>query len=56
MWLDAGVRLVWIVCPTRRVIEVVRPDEPALVLHDGDQLDGYDVVPDFACPVGQVFA
>ena len=56
MWLDADVRLVWIVYPTRRVIEVVRPGEPALVLHDGDQLDGYDVVPGFACPVGQVFA
>src|SRR5260370_14343060 len=56
MWLDASGRLVWIVYPSRRAIEVVRPDEPALVLHDGDQLHGYDVVPGFACPIGQVFA
>ena len=56
MWLDAGGRLVWIVYPTRRVIEVMRPNEPALVLHEEDKLDGYDVVPGFTCPVGQVFA
>ena len=56
MWLDAGVRLVWVVYPTQRIVEVWRPAEPVLVLHEHDQLDGYDVVPGFTCPVEQIFA
>jgi len=56
MWLDAGVRLVWVVYPSRRVIEVYRAGQPTLVLHDGDSLDGGDVVPGFTCPVSEVFA
>jgi Uma2 family endonuclease len=55
MWLDAGVRLVWVLYPTRRVVEVHRPGEAAVVLTDGATLDGEDVVPGFSCPVAQVF-
>ena len=56
MWLDAGVRLVWVVYPTPRIAEVWRVGEPTLVLHENDQLAGYDVVPGFTCPIAQFFA
>lgn len=55
MWLDAGVRLIWVARPALRTIEVYRPGEAALTLGDGDSLDGYDVVPSFTAPVSQVF-
>lgn len=55
MWLDAGVRLIWVARPALRTIEVYRPGEAALPLGDGDSLDGYDVVPGFTAPVSQVF-
>jgi Uma2 family endonuclease len=55
MWLDAGVRLVWGAYPATRRIEAHRPGEAMVTLHEGDVLDGYDVVPGFAAPVAQVF-
>jgi len=55
-WLDVGVRLVWVVYPTRKVIEAHRPGQPALTLGVDDALDGYDVVPGFTAPVARVFA
>ncbi len=56
MWLNVGVRLVWVVYPTRKVIEVHRPGQPMLTLGMSDALDGYDVVPGFTAPVARVFA
>jgi len=55
MWLDVGVRLIWVAHPQRRAIEVYRPGEPVLLLGIADHLDGYDVVPSFSAPVAQVF-
>ncbi len=56
MWLDAGVRMVWVVYRVRRVIEVFRPEQPAIILSERDSLDGMDVVPGFATPVAEIFA
>lgn len=55
MWLDAGARLVWVAYPTARAIEVHRVGQPVTTLHDGDTLDGHDVVPGFSIAVSQVF-
>ncbi len=55
MWLDAGVRLAWVLSPGRRVIEVHRAGEPVVILHDGDLLEGGDVVPGFSVAVSAVF-
>lgn len=54
MWLDAGVRLVWVVFPAQRVIEVWRPGQAERALRSGDTLDGEDVVPGFSVPVREV--
>jgi len=55
MWLDAGVRLVWAVYPTRREVVAHRPGRPASTLTLSDAVDGGDVVPGFSCPVAQIF-
>jgi Uma2 family endonuclease len=55
MWRDAGVRLVWVVYPTRRAIEEHRPQQAPVTLAASDQLDGGDVVPGFTLPVVRVF-
>ena len=55
MWVEVGVRLVWVVLPAQRVIEVYRPGQPVVTLGEADMLDGADVVPGFAAPVAQVF-
>ncbi|HWE64140.1 MAG TPA: Uma2 family endonuclease [Chloroflexota bacterium] len=47
-WLDRGVRLVWVIWPDRRELDVWTPGvvEPR-VLREDDILDGSDVVPGF---------
>lgn len=55
MWLDVGVRLIWVAYPARQLIEVYRPNQPVLALDVNDLLDGYDVVSGFSAPVAQIF-
>jgi hypothetical protein len=48
-YLAAGVRLVWIVWPKQRQVDVWRPDadRPIATLGTSDALDGMDVLPGF---------
>ncbi|HUS90844.1 MAG TPA: Uma2 family endonuclease [Phycisphaerae bacterium] len=55
-WLDAGTRAVWVVWPNTRTVTVYRPGAAALTLREEEDLDGGDVVPDFRCRVGEIFA
>ena len=55
MWLSHGVRLVWVVRPANRTIEVHRPATDVRTLSESDALDGLDVLPGFSCPVNAVF-
>ena len=54
-WLDAGVKMVWVVYPETRSVTVHYPDGRATILEEGDILDGGDVLPDFRCPVREIF-
>jgi Uma2 family endonuclease len=56
MYLEAGVRLVWLVDPQRRLVVVLTPDELPITLREGDLLDGGEVLPGFAVPVAEIFA
>ena len=56
MWLAHGVRLVWVVRPAARTIDAYREGLEAVTLREGDDLDGGDALPGFACPVAEVFA
>lgn len=55
MWMDAGVRLVWVVLPGERIVEVYRAGAAVARLGDTDMLDGADVVPGFSTPVAAIF-
>ena len=55
MWLSHGVRLVWVVHPETRTVDVHRPNHAVATLSDEDALDGLDVLPGFACEVSAVF-
>lgn len=55
MWLAAGVRLVWVVNPQSRTVEIHRSGAPAMTLTEADTLDGADVVAGFATPVADIF-
>jgi len=63
-YFQGGVRLVWIVWPDRRQIDVWRPGDvrprpqdmrPSATLGDGDALDGEDVIRGFSHPVADIF-
>jgi len=59
LYLQASVRLVWIVWPEAQTVDVWRPgdaDAPGRALALGDVLDGQDVVPGFAYPLADLFA
>ena len=56
MWLDAGVRLVWVVDPQARLAAVHHPGGLVTVLREDGALDGEDVLPGFRLPLAPLFA
>lgn len=56
-YLEAGVRLVWVVWPKYSQVDVWRPgaDQPVATLNLGEQLDGLDVLPGFTYPLSRLF-
>ena len=55
MWIGAGVRLVWVLWPETRMIDVHRPGEQTVTLRETDTLTGSDILPQFTCPVKDIF-
>ena len=55
MWINHGVRLVWVVQPETRTVDVYRPGGEVATLGERDALDGLDVLPGFSCEVSAVF-
>ena len=55
MWRRYGVRLVWVVDPDKRTIEVHRDSGVMITLTEDDTLDGDVVLPGFRCAVRTVF-
>ncbi len=55
MWLSHGGRLVWVVDPETRTVDVHAPAAPVTTLLEGDSLSGHDVIPGFTCPVRAAF-
>ena len=53
-WLAAGVRLVWVIDPERRIARVYRPDGPERSITAGGHLDGEDVLPGFTCSLAVI--
>ena len=55
MWLRYGVRLALELNPQTRTITAHYPDGVYKVFTENDMLDGGDVLPEFACPVRDIF-
>ncbi|MGL6096248.1 MAG: Uma2 family endonuclease [Fimbriiglobus sp.] len=54
-YFSAGVREVWVVTPEDRSVTVYRDPLEGKTLHDGAVLDGAPVLPEFTCPVADLF-
>ncbi len=54
-YLANGARLVWLVFPGKRYVEVYTPDDEMEVMFGDDRLDGGDVLPGFTMPVADMF-
>jgi Uma2 family endonuclease len=57
-WLEAGVKVVWVVWPERDEVDVweTRDPESPRTLRQDDELDGGDLLPGFAVPVSQLWS
>lgn len=55
-YLANGSRLVWLVYPNYRLVEVYRSDADVEILGEEDTLTGSDVLPGFELSVREVFA
>lgn len=55
-YLDLGVRLVWLIYPSTRTVNIYTPDRTARILTEADVLDGGDVLPGFTLRVADIFA
>ena len=55
MWLSFGVRIVWVVYPDARAVELHSGDGERRMLAESDTLDGGDALPGFSCQVGDIF-
>lgn len=53
-WLEAGVRLVWVVDCERRTARVYRADGTESLLAEADEVVGEDVLPGFSCRLTSV--
>jgi Uma2 family endonuclease len=51
----AGVRMLWVVNPDTREVQVMRNDGTGVFLAEKDTLDGGDVLPGFSCTVKSFF-
>lgn len=54
-YLANGSRLVWLVYPNYRLVEVYRTDQDVEMLDKRQLLIGHDVLPGFELPVADVF-
>ena len=54
-YLNAGVRLIWVVYPETRAVNIFRPGGQDSRLTEGETLSGEDIVPGFELPVAEIF-
>jgi Uma2 family endonuclease len=56
LYLEAGVRLVWLVDPRKKTVTVFRPDAAPETFAGTMTIDGGDVLPGFSIPVAELFS
>ncbi len=55
-YFATGARLAWVVHPAKRTAAVLRPNRESRLLHEGDTLDGEDLLPGFTLPLAELFS
>ena len=55
-YLEAGVKLIWIVNPKKRTVTIYQPNVEPQTLTEADTLDGREVVPGFQYGLARLFA
>ncbi len=55
-WLDAGCQEVWSIDPKLRTVTIYRSTTDIQIFTHGDSLDASRVLPEFSCPVAELFA
>lgn len=56
LYLETGVRVVWVIDPERRAVRIYHQDGSEIHLGEQDELNGGDVLPGFRLPVAEIFA
>jgi Uma2 family endonuclease len=54
-YLRARVKLIWVINPETRTLQVYYPDGTSRRLHEADDVSGDDVIPGFRCSVATLF-
>jgi Uma2 family endonuclease len=54
-YLVHGAKLVWLIYPAKRLVEVYRPDADSDLLTGDDTVNGGDVLPNFVLSVHEIF-
>ncbi len=54
-YLKAGVKLVWVIHPEAKFVQIFRLHVPGTILGEKDELTGEEVIPGFRCPVAKLF-
>lgn len=54
-WLDAGVKVVWVVYPKQRRVREHRPDGTVHQFLESDVLSEPTLLPGFTCPIADLF-
>jgi Uma2 family endonuclease len=55
-YFEAGARLVWLIDPANRTVEVYTSPDQRTLLDESQTLDGGDVLPGFVLPLRELFA
>ena len=54
-WVQAGVRVVWVVHPERRTVTVYEPGDLVTVIGEDGDIDGGELLPGFRVAVSELF-
>lgn len=55
-YLANGAKLVWLLYPRKRMVEIYSANGEIDILHEGETLSGEDLLPGFTLPVIDIFA
>ena len=54
-YLEAGVRMVWVINSDQHTAKIYLPDSPIQPIREDQELSGGDVVPGFRCRLADIF-